>query len=111
VVVEPGEDLCVIAGGEAVVGEVGLPGFVGLLGSEADARREWASLRLVGDAACSTQVAVDRRGCHRDVVVVEVPTDGGRAGVETRQGEFVAQTHDQIDRLGRRRVRRCAGPS
>ena len=32
VVVEPGEDLDVGAVGEAVVGEVGLPGFVGLFG-------------------------------------------------------------------------------
>ena len=34
VVVEPGEDLDVDAVGEAVVGEVGLPGFVGLFGWE-----------------------------------------------------------------------------
>jgi hypothetical protein len=30
VVIEPGQDLCVIAGGERVVGEVGLPHLVGL---------------------------------------------------------------------------------
>jgi hypothetical protein len=36
VVVEPGEDLDVGAVGEAVVGEVGLPGLVGLFGLESD---------------------------------------------------------------------------
>ncbi|MDZ4235168.1 MAG: hypothetical protein U1C73_15725, partial [Dietzia sp.] len=36
VVVEPGEELGVAAIGEAVVGEVGLPGLVGLLGLEPD---------------------------------------------------------------------------
>jgi hypothetical protein len=34
VVVEPGEDLDVAAVTQPVVGEVGLPGFVGLLGAE-----------------------------------------------------------------------------
>ena len=46
VVVEPGEDLDVDAGGEAVVGEVGLPGLVGLVGFEADVGRAGPLLRL-----------------------------------------------------------------
>jgi hypothetical protein len=39
VVVDPAEDLDVDAVGEAPVGEVGLPGLVGLLGLEADVGR------------------------------------------------------------------------
>jgi hypothetical protein len=39
VVVEPGDDLGLGAGGEAVVGEVGLPGLVGVVGLEADVER------------------------------------------------------------------------
>jgi hypothetical protein len=74
VVVEPGEDLDVGPVGEAVVGEVGLPGLVRLLGLEAD----------VGGASVSSSALRprDRRGARsgrswlatRDVVVVfEVP--------------------------------------
>ena len=35
VVIEPGDDFCVGAGGQAVVGDVGLPELVGLVGFEA----------------------------------------------------------------------------
>ena len=41
VVVDPAQDLGVGAVSEAVVGEVGLPGFVGLVGLEADVGRAW----------------------------------------------------------------------
>jgi hypothetical protein len=39
VVVQPGQDLDVDAGGQPVVGEVALPALVGLLSGEADIRR------------------------------------------------------------------------
>ena len=48
VVVEPGEDFGVGAVGEAVVGEVGLPGLVGLFSLEADVGRTGSFLGLVG---------------------------------------------------------------
>jgi hypothetical protein len=56
VVVEPGDDLDVGAGpavgvGEPVVGEVGLPGLVGLLGLEAECRRTWVAWTGPGSPA------------------------------------------------------------
>ena len=60
VVVEPGEDFDVGAVGEAVVGEVGLPGFVGLFGGESDVGGAGFLLGLVGDAASGAEVPVDR---------------------------------------------------
>ena len=81
VVVEPGEDLDVDAVGESVVGEVGLPGFVGLVGFEADVGR-LGSLRSVrGDepgsgAGGGGSVEVDTAmwwWCSRCQTMVSVP--------------------------------------
>ena len=51
VVIEPGEDFGVDIVGEPVVGEVGLPGFVGLLGLEADVGRLGSLVWFGGDEA------------------------------------------------------------
>ena len=60
VVVEPGQDLDVGAVGEAVVGEVGLPGLVGLFGLEADVGRLRLLLRFGGDETVAADDPVDR---------------------------------------------------
>ena len=92
VVVEPGDDLHVRAGravgaGEPVVGEVGLPGLVGLLGLEPDVGGLGSLGRVGGHRAGADQDPVDRGPRQRDlVVVVEVPADGVRAGVQAGLG-------------------------
>ena len=87
VVVEPGEDLDVGAVGEAVVGEVGLPALVGLLGFEAD----------VGGLAFLLRLGVTRPAARRRWIVArdtvmlvccEVPGDRVGAGVEALRGEL-----------------------
>ena len=98
VVVEPGEDLDVGAVGEAVVGEVGLPALVGVVGFEADVGRTSASSSgSTGPSLASIRRPVDRRDRHGDLVVVlEVPGDGQRSSVETLCGELAnVQVHDQ----------------
>ena len=60
VIVEPGQDLDVGAVGEAVVGEVGLPGLVRLVGFEADVGGAGPLLGLRGDQPGAVQGAVDR---------------------------------------------------
>jgi len=98
VVVEPGEDLDVLAVGEAVVGEVGLPGFVGLFGLEADVGGLRFLLRLRDDKVVSAQDPVDRRSGDGDVVVVlEVPADRVGAGIEALGAESPAKSDNQLD--------------
>jgi len=110
VVVEPGQDLDVGAGGEAVVGEVGLPGFVGLLGLEPDVGRLGSFVRLRCDEPGAGQGASDRGDRHPSVMVVfEVPTDRVRAGVESFGDEFSTDLDDQLDRRRRDRGRGTAG--
>lgn len=109
-VIQPGQDLAGRAVCEAVVGDVGLPAFVGQRGFEADVGRFRALLRLRGDEAGPFQGAPDRRRRHdRVVVVVQVPGDGVGAGVETFPRELLAQLHDQLNSGRRDRVRGGAG--
>ncbi len=105
-VIEPGEDFDVGAAGEAVVCEVGLPGFVGLFCLEPDVGGAGFLFRFGGDDACVAEVAVDGGGGDPDVVVVfEVPGDGVAAGVVAVGGEFVAEADDEADGVGRGGVR------
>lgn len=98
VVVEEVEDFDVGAVGQAPVGEVGLPAFVGLFGGEADVGGLGSFLGLGSDHSGGVQVAAD--GVDRDgqaVAVVQVPGDGLWAVVEAVAGQFGAQRHDQVD--------------
>ncbi len=97
VVVEPGDDLGVRAGGavgvgEPVVGEVGLPGLVGLLGLEPDVGATsvaWTGRGSPCPARTRIRLIVARG--HRDLVVMlEVPADGVRAGVQAGVGQLLA---------------------
>ena len=98
VVVEPGDDLGVGAVGEAPVGEVGLPGFVGELGLEADVGRAGSLLGFGCDEPGGEEVAADRGDGHGELVVGrEVPRDRVGPGVEALAGELFAQVHDQRD--------------
>ena len=102
VVVEPGEDFDVGAIGEAVVGEVGLPGFVGLLGGEADVGGLRFLLGFGDDEAGAADDPVDRRSRHGELVVVlKVPGDRVGAGIEALGGELSAEFDDEVDRCGR----------
>jgi hypothetical protein len=102
VVVDPGQDLDVGAGtavgsGQPVMGEVGLPALVGLLGGETDVGALRLLLRLGDHQACGGEVAADRRRSDGGVVVVlQMPGDGVRAGIQTGVGQFLAQPHDQL---------------
>ncbi len=99
VVIEPGEDLGVAAIGEGPLGEVGLPGFVGLLGLEADVGRLGSLRRGRCDQVGAADGAVDRGSRHRyPVVVLEVPADRVRARVESLGDKFAAEFEDQLDR-------------
>ena len=104
VIVEPGEDLGVVSGAQVVVGEVGLPAFVGQLGLEPDVGGAWFLAWFGCDKAGSDEVTVDRGFRHRHlVVVVEVPGDRCVAGIETLRGEVVAGGDDQRDDCWKRR--------
>lgn len=105
VVVEPGDDLDIDGCGEAVVGEVGLPGFVGLLCLETDVGR-FRSLRWFGgDELVAGQSPRDRRDRDPDLVVMlEVPGDRVWPGVEALTGELDAHVDDQLDRRSCDRV-------
>ena len=107
VIVEPGQDLPVDAGGQPVVGEVGLPHFVGLLGLEADVGRTGPLLRRRHDETLSAQGAIDRCSRHPEVVVLlEMPANRVRSGIEPLSDELTAQPDDQLDdRVGDRRWR------
>ena len=110
VVVEPGDDLDVVAGGavgsgESVVGEVGLPGLVRHRGLEAEVGGLRSLRRVRRDGAGAAQDPVDR--CPRDRHAGgdgQVPTDGVRAGVQTAVEQVLAELQDQLDNLGWGRV-------
>jgi hypothetical protein len=110
-VVEPGQDLAVRAGspvgaGEAVVGEVGLPGLVGHRCLKPDVGRLGLLLRLRDDQAVRVQVSGDRGPADAEVVVMlQVPADGLGASVEPGGGELLAELEDQFHDVGRDRVR------
>jgi hypothetical protein len=105
VVVDPGQDLGVAAraavgAGEPVVGEVGLPGLVRLVGFEADVGGLGALVGLGDDQPSPREVAGD--GGDRDsalMVVSQVPGDGVGSGVESLLGELFAEPDDQLDHL------------
>jgi hypothetical protein len=108
VVVEPGEDLDVGVVGEPVVGEVGLPTLVGHRGLEADVGGLRTLLRRGGDQALASQDPRDGR--DRDdglVVVLEVPGQGRRPGVQAGLDQFLTKPHDELDRRLWGRVRRA----
>lgn len=97
-VVEPGEDFVVGAVGEAVVGDVCLPGFVGLFGLEADVGGFRFFLWFGCDQVGAADDPVDRGSRPGDLVMVlEVPVDGVGAGVEAFCDEAVAEFEDQVD--------------
>ena len=100
VVVEPAQDLDVDASGEPVMGEVGLPHLIGLLGLEAAVGGTGPLGRSRGHQTLATQSAIDRRPRHRDVVVMlDVPADRVRPGIQALGGETLAEFDDQNDRL------------
>jgi hypothetical protein len=96
VVVEPGQDLGVRSGvavgaSESTVGEVGLPGLVGLLGLEPDVGGFGPLLRFRHHQPVLGQVPGHRGSGHRDLVVVlQVPDEGVRAGVQAGRGQLLA---------------------
>jgi hypothetical protein len=95
-VVEPGDDLGVVAGaavgsGQAVVGEVGLPALVRHRGLEPDVGRLRSLGRLGSDQAVADQDPVDRGAGHGHLVTVpQMPADRVGAGVESSLHECVA---------------------
>ncbi len=111
-VIDPRQDLDVDAIGEAVVGEVGLPGFVGLLGLETDVRRLRFLLRFRADQVGAPDDAVDRRSGQLDLVVVfEVPDDRVGAGIQTGSSELLAESDHDLDDFSRRGIRSCSWSS
>ena len=100
VVVEPGHDLHLLPGGQLPVDEVGLPSLIWLLGHEPDVGRLRAFLRLGSDQASPGQVPADRGDRHRDLMMVlQVPGDGVRPGVQALPGQLLPQLGDQLDSL------------
>jgi hypothetical protein len=100
VVIEPGQDLGVRAVGERVVGEVGLPALVRHVCLEPDVGRLRPLGRAGGDQSGPAQVPADGRSRHVELVVVlQVPGDGLRPGVQALPGQFLAQPDDQVGRL------------
>ncbi|MPM03227.1 hypothetical protein SDC9_49492 [bioreactor metagenome] len=103
VVVEPGDDLHIASGapvgaGEAVVGEIGLPTLVRLVGLETDVGTLRTLPRLGGDGPCTGEDPMDRRARQTRVVVMgQVPGDRVRAGVQTRPRQLVTHRDDQLD--------------
>jgi hypothetical protein len=95
VVIEPGDDLHVGAVREPEVGEVGLPGLVGLGGFEPDNRGAWPFLRLRDHQALVAEDAPDRgRGRRGDPGAFESGGDGLRAGIQASVRELVTELHD-----------------
>jgi hypothetical protein len=81
-VIQPGQDLGAGAAGQRVVGEVRLPALVGQLSLEAYVGRLRALPRLGDHQPVPVQVAGDRRGRDRDLVMAgQVPADRVRPGV------------------------------
>jgi hypothetical protein len=106
VVIEPGQDFGVGTGGEAVVGDVGLPHFVGLVGLEAGVGRAGPLGRCRHDHPSAAQHPVDRCFGHGEaMVVVEMPGDGVSAGIQPLGGELGSEPHDQLDRRASSRAR------
>jgi hypothetical protein len=100
VVIEPGQDLGTGPVRERVAREVSLPALAGLLGLEPDAGRPRALARLGGDQAAPGEVPADGcRGHQGLVVVLQVPGDRHRAGIQALAGEFLAEPHDQACHL------------
>ena len=98
VVVEPGDDLDIDAGGEAVVGEVGLPGFIRLFGFETDVGGLRLLLWFGSDLVCAAHDSVDRRSRDRDLMVMfEVPDNRVGASIEALAGEFGSEPQDQFN--------------
>ena len=111
-VVEPGQDLDVGAVGEAVVGEVGLPGLVRLLGGEADVGGLRLLLRFRNDETSAAHGPVDRRSGDGELVVVfEVPGDRVGSGVQPGRAQSAAQLEDQLHRRRRGCIRPATWPS
>ncbi len=112
VVVEPVQDLDVGAVGEAPVGEVGLPGLVGLRGFEPEVGRPGSLPWFRDDQAGGVQDASDRGGRRcRQVLLLQVPGQGDRACVQPRGGQLDSKLHDPLGNLGRHSVRagsRCS---
>jgi hypothetical protein len=96
VVVEPGQDFGVrpgtaVGSSESTVGEVGLPGLVGLLGLEPDVGGLGSLLRLRHHQPVLGQVAGHGGSGHGGLVVVlQVPDEGVRAGVQAGRVELLA---------------------
>jgi hypothetical protein len=89
VVVEPVEHFDVGAVGQAPVGEVGLPAFVGLSCGEAVVGGAGSLAWLGGDEAGGVQDAPDGRGGGWPVAFLfEVPGDGHGAVVEALLGQL-----------------------
>jgi hypothetical protein len=106
VAIEPGQHLGAGPVGERVMGEAGLPALVGLLGSEPDAGRLRPLARLGDDQAAGCQVPGDGRCRYPGLVMMlQVPGDGVRAGVQTLPGQVLAQPDDQVNGLGTDRLR------
>jgi hypothetical protein len=83
-----------------------LPHLVGQTGFETDVGRFRTLLRLRDDLPVSGQDPPHRGHRHDDLVVlVQVPADGVRAGVEALLGELLAQPQHALDDLGAGRGR------
>jgi len=102
VIVEPVEDLDVGAVAKAPVGEVGLPALVGLGGEEALVGGPGSFPGFGGDQPGGVQDPADGRGRRWSVaVLLEVPGQGHRAGVQAVGGQLEAQLDDPVpERLG-----------
>jgi hypothetical protein len=117
VVIQPGEDLHMGTGGtrrrhEPIVGEVGLPALVGLIGLEANRGRTWFHLGLRGNQAGLGQIAADGGARHPDsVVVFEVPPDGVRSGIKAGRHQRRAEFDDLTNHCRRHSVGRGVWPS
>ena len=107
VVIDRGQDLNVDARGalgcgKSVVGEVRLPGLVGLCCLEAQVGGPGSFRRLGDHSAVAGQDSVDSGPRQLGAVVVaQVPPDGVRARVQTGTGKLLAQLKDQVDSRGR----------
>jgi hypothetical protein len=105
VVVQPGQDLHVGAVVELVVGEVGLPALIGLLGGEADVGGSGPLAGRWDHQTLAVQGAIDRRSGHPKLMMVfEVPGDRVSPGIQPLSRQLPAQLNDQRDRrVGDRR--------
>ena len=104
-VVEPGQDLGVgvvtlVGATESVVGEVALRGLVGHRSLEADVGGLGPFLRLGRHQPVGLEVSRDRRSGDGHAVVVKVPGDGVRAGVQASGGQLLPVLDDEFDDVG-----------